>query len=60
MSKPTDKTVTVHTNIDREVLKTFDLSFPSCRRRFIENAMILANNNKEFFDRIFFKDIIKL
>lgn len=57
MSKPTDKTTTVHVNIDKDVLRLFDEAYPSCRRRFIENAMKLATTDKIFFDKIFFKDI---
>lgn len=53
------KTTTVHTNIDSELLKIFDQAFPACRRRFIENAIQLATTDKEFFDRVFFKDLLK-
>lgn len=53
------KTTTVHTNIDSELLQIFDQAYPACRRRFIENAIQLATTDKEFFDRVFFKDLLK-
>lgn len=59
MSENKKKTTTVHTNVDSELLKIFDQAFPACRRRFIENAIQLATTDKEFFDRVFFKDLLK-
>lgn len=60
MSKPTRKTntITVHCNVKNDVLDVFDRLYPACRTRFINNAMLIATNNKNFFDKIFFKDII--
>lgn len=59
MSENQKKTTTVHTNINTELLNLFDKAYPACRRRFIENAMQLATTDKEFFDRVFFKDLLK-
>lgn len=59
MSEPKRKTTTVHTNVDTELLQIFDQAFPACRRRFIENAIQLATTDKDFFDRVFFKDLLK-
>lgn len=59
MLKNKKKTTTIHININDETLELFDSAFPSCRRRFIQNAMDLALKNKELFDRIFFCDIIQ-
>lgn len=58
MSKPTDKTTTVHVNISRDTLDRFDRLFPSTRRRFIQNALDMACNSRETFDKIFFRDIL--
>lgn len=52
-------TTTVHVNVNDSVLDIFDRMYPSCRTRFINNAMALANNDRNLFDKIFFKDIIK-
>lgn len=53
-----EHTTTVHVNISDSVLELFDRQFPSCRRRFIQNALEMANNSKDVFDKIFFKDLL--
>lgn len=55
-----EHTTTVHTNIPDSVLKQFDLVYPSCRTRFITNAMRIAANNKAVFDKIFFCDLLNV
>lgn len=57
MPRKNDKTLTVHVNIDKNDIALFDKLYPSCRRRFIENAIKLTLNDKEFFDRIFFYNL---
>lgn len=49
--------VQVHLYIDRSVAETFQRIYSDCRPRFVQNAMELANNDKDFFERIFFKDL---
>lgn len=51
------KKVQVHAYINAEIAELFQKTYPECRVRFIENSMSLALNDKDFFDRIFFKDI---
>lgn len=58
MRNLTDKTTTVHVNILRDTLDRFDRLYPSTRRRFIQNALDMACNSRETFDKIFFRDIL--
>lgn len=51
--------LTLHINCDRELISRFDRLYPHCRKRFVENAIKLATNNREIFDKIFFCDILK-
>lgn len=51
-------TLTVHVNIDKQVLELFDRQYKSCRTRFIRNAMKLANKDRDLFDKIFFCDLL--
>lgn len=53
-----NKTVTVHTNVDSKVIDNFNLLYPRCRTRFINNALRLATIDKILFDKIFFCDIL--
>lgn len=53
-----NKTVTVHVNVDAQVIDNFNMLYPRCRSRFICNALRLATTDKLLFDRIFFCDII--
>lgn len=55
-----EHTTTVHANIPDSVLKQFDSAYPSCRTRFISNAMRIAANNKTLFDKIFFCDLLNV
>lgn len=57
MSKSTDKTITLHVNVDKHDVELFDKLYPSCRRRFIQNAIHLTLNDKVFFDKIFFNSL---
>lgn len=53
-----NNTLTVHVNIDKQVLDLFDRQYKSCRTRFIRNAMKLANKDRDLFDKIFFCDLL--
>lgn len=55
-----EHTTTVHVNIPDSILKQFDSVFPSCRTRFITNAMRIAANNKTVFDKIFFCNLFNV
>lgn len=50
--------ITLHINVDRDLIDRFDRQYPSCRRRFVENAIRLATNSRETFDKIFFCDLL--
>lgn len=50
--------ITIHTNVDKKYIEAFDLQYKGCRTRFIENALRLAANNRELFDKIFFCDLL--
>ena len=54
-----NKTVTVHTNVDSKVIDNFNMLYPRCRTRFINNALRLATTDKLLFDKIFFCDILE-
>lgn len=56
MKKTVDK-VQIHSYIDKSVSDTFERLYSHCKPRFIQNALELANNDKNFFDRVFYKDI---
>lgn len=53
------KTVTVHTNVDKNVLELFDKMYPTCRTRLIQNVLYLCTTKKEIFDKIFFYELLK-
>lgn len=55
-----EHTTTVHANIPDSILNQFDAAYPSCRTRFISNAMRIAANNKTVFDKIFFCDLLNV
>lgn len=57
-SSPKSNTLTIHTNVSRDLVSKFDLFYKGCRSRFIRNAMQLAVEDKVLFDKIFFKDLI--
>lgn len=54
-----DNVLTIHVNLDRDLVERFDRIYPNSRRRFVSNAFQIALINRNFFDKIFFKDIIK-
>lgn len=56
--KKMENKLTIHTNVDRDTLELFDRQYHGCRSRFIRNALELASNNKLFFDKVFFKDLL--
>lgn len=58
MEQNKEKTVTVHTNVSVRILENFDLRYARCRTRFIRNALELACKDKNFFDKVFFKDLL--
>lgn len=39
-----------------DIYNNFARRFPQCISTFVRNAMVLAVNDKEFFDKVFFKD----
>lgn len=49
---------TLHVNIDSDLLKRFDSLYPRCRRRFLQNALRVACQNRSDFDKIFFVDLL--
>lgn len=53
-----ENTVTLHINVDKDVVELFDRQFKKCRTRFIRNAMKLANKDRDLFDKIFFCDLL--
>ena len=53
-----DNFITLHVNVNKQNIELFDKMYASCRRRFVNNAIELAVNDKNFFDRIFFKDLL--
>lgn len=51
-------TVTLHINVDKDIVEHFERQYKGCRTRFIRNAFRLANNNRDLFDKIFFCDLL--
>lgn len=51
--------VTMHVNINKDVLETFDNLYPTSRRRFTERCFALAIEDKLFFERVFFNHLLK-
>ena len=51
--------VTMHVNVNKDVLETFDTLYPACRRRFTERCMSLANEDKLFFEQVFCNHLLK-
>lgn len=50
--------ITLHVNVNRDLVQKFDNLYPSSRTRFIENAIKLSLNDRMFFERIFFCDLL--
>lgn len=51
-------TITVHVNIDRDDVDRFERLYPRCRTRFLRRCMQIALNDKIFFDKIFFPELL--
>lgn len=51
--------ITLHLNIDKKVLDKYQQVYPrSTRTRLVENLFKIVVDDKDLFDRIFFKDLI--
>lgn len=50
--------ITLHTNIEKDIVELFNRQYKGCRTRFIQNAMKLANSDRDLFDKIFFCDLL--
>lgn len=48
------KSVVFSTSISQEEANMFDSLYPSCRSRYIRNAIKMANQDKAFFNKVFF------
>lgn len=62
MSRPKQPRVeklTCHFNIPRDIVELFDKAYPSCRTRFVVNAMRVATADRDTFEKIFFYDLLK-
>lgn len=55
MPNPKGKCV-YHLVIDQEQKKIFDQKYPQLLKTFLERAVRLANNNKDFFANVFFSE----
>lgn len=53
------KRVTLHTRVNKEVVETFDRLYPDLLSLYLERAIIIATQNREVFEQIFFNDAIK-
>lgn len=51
-------TVTVHVNVDRDVVDVFERLYPRLRTSFIRHCMKLAVSDKDFFDRVYFSELL--
>lgn len=51
-------TVTVHVNVDRDIVDVFERLYPRLRTSFIRNCMKLAVSDKDFFDRAYFSELL--
>lgn len=51
--------VTLHVNVDKNVLDNFEKLYPRCRTRLIQNLLKLVLDDKILFDKIFFCDMLK-
>lgn len=55
---PKNDKVTLHVNVDRQILDNFEKMYPRCRSRLVQNLLKLVCNDKILFDKIFFCDIL--
>lgn len=51
-------TITVHVNVDRDIVDVFERLYPRLRTRFIRLCMKIAVSDKEFFDRVYFSELL--
>lgn len=51
-------TITVHVNVDRDIVDLFERLYPRLRTGFIRLCMKLAVSDKEFFDRVYFSELL--
>lgn len=56
MPNPKGKTV-YHLVIDEKEKATFDRLYPRLLKIFLERSVHLANNDKDFFDSVFFSEV---
>lgn len=55
---PTSKDKKVfHLVSDKDNFEKYNKMYPNTMRIFLNNALYLATNNKDFFEKVFFKDI---
>lgn len=52
------KTKTIHVNVDSNELDLFNKMFPAAKTRFVQNAIHLAVCDKNFFDKIFWCNLM--
>lgn len=55
---PKNDKVTLHVNVDRQILDNFEKMYPRCRSRLVQNLLKLVCDDKILFDKIFFCDIL--
>lgn len=48
----------IHLNIDDDLKKRFEQCYPHCRSRFIENCLKKALTDRNFFDKVFFMELL--
>lgn len=46
-----------HLYTDVELLDTFNRLYDGAMRRFLQNALRMANNDRNFFEKVFFMEI---
>lgn len=51
--------VTLHVNVEKQILDNFEKIYPRCRTRLIQNVLKLVCEDKILFDKIFFCDMLK-
>lgn len=56
---PRNDKVTLHVNVDKQVLDNFEKVHPRCRTRLIQNLLKLVCEDNILFDKIFFCDMLK-
>lgn len=56
MPNPKGKCV-YHLVTDKKEKERFDKNYPQLLRVFLERSIKIANNDKDFFDRVFFSEV---